>query len=80
MERDSDCVNAIPLLTNSVIRSFAWITILGKNGVINNLLMMFGVITEPMSLLYTDFSIIIGSGLLILADDDYDACRCSGKY
>ena len=55
-----------PLLTNSVIRSFAWFTILGKNGVINNLLMMFGVITEPMSLLYTDFSIIIGSVYLFL--------------
>ena len=55
-----------PLLTNSVIRSFAWITILGKNGVINNLLMMFGVIHEPMSLLYTDFSIIIGSVYLFL--------------
>ena len=55
-----------PLLTNSVIRSFAWITILGKNGVINNILMMFGVIHEPMSLLYTDFSIIIGSVYLFL--------------
>ena len=55
-----------PLLTNSVIRSFAWITILGKNGVINNLLMMFGVINEPMSLLYTDFSIITGSVYLFL--------------
>ena len=55
-----------PLLTNSVIRSFAWITILGKNGVINNLLMMFGVIHEPISLLYTDFSIIIGSVYLFL--------------
>ena len=55
-----------PLLTNSVIRSFAWITILGKNGVINNLLMMFGLINEPMSLLYTDFSIIIGSVYLFL--------------
>ncbi len=55
-----------PLLTNSVIRSFAWITILGKNGVINNLLMMFGVINEPLSLLYTDFSIIIGSVYLFL--------------
>ena len=55
-----------PLLTNSVIRSFAWITILGKNGVIHNLLTMFGVINEPMSLLYTDFSIIIGSVYLFL--------------
>ena len=48
-----------PLLTNSVIRSFAWITILGKNGVINSLLLQWGIIKEPITLLYTDFSIII---------------------
>ena len=55
-----------PLLTNSVIRSFAWITILGKNGVINTLLMQWGIIKEPITLLYTDFSIIIGSVYLFL--------------
>ncbi|WP_315007628.1 ABC transporter permease [uncultured Granulicatella sp.] len=55
-----------PLLTNSVIRSFAWITILGKNGVINSLLLQWGIIKEPITLLYTDFSIIIGSVYLFL--------------
>lgn len=55
-----------PLLTNSVIRSFAWITILGKNGVINSLLLQWGIIKEPIMLLYTDFSIIIGSVYLFL--------------
>lgn len=55
-----------PLLTNSVIRSFAWITILGKNGVINSLLIQWGIIKEPITLLYTDFSIIIGSVYLFL--------------
>ena len=55
-----------PLLTNSVIRSFAWITILGKNGVINRLLLQWGIIKEPITLLYTDFSIIIGSVYLFL--------------
>ena len=55
-----------PLLTNSVIRSFAWITILGKNGVINTLLMQWGIINEPITLLYTDFAIIIGSVYLFL--------------
>jgi putative spermidine/putrescine transport system permease protein len=42
-----------PLLTNSVIRSFAWINILGKNGVINNFLLSVGIIDQPLSLLYT---------------------------
>lgn len=55
-----------PLLTNSVIRSFAWINILGKNGVINNLLMSIGLIDQPLSLLYTEFAIIIGSVYLFL--------------
>ena len=55
-----------PLLTNSVIRSFAWITILGKYGVINSLLLQWGIIKEPITLLYTDFSIIIGSVYLFL--------------
>lgn len=55
-----------PLLTNSVIRSFAWITILGKNGVINSLLLQWGIIKESITLLYTDFSIIIGSVYLFL--------------
>ncbi|MER2227088.1 MAG: ABC transporter permease [Carnobacterium sp.] len=55
-----------PMLTNSVIRSFAWINLLGQNGVINNLLTSIGIISEPLALLYTEFSIIIGSIYLFL--------------
>lgn len=55
-----------PLLTNSVIRSFAWINILGKNGVINNLLTGIGIIDQPMNLLYTELAIVIGSVYLFL--------------
>lgn len=55
-----------PLLTNSVIRSFAWINILGQNGVINNFLLSIGVIKQPIVMLYTEFSIIVGSIYLFL--------------
>ncbi len=55
-----------PLLTNSVIRSFAWINILGRNGIINSLLMNIKVIEKPLTLLYTEFAIIIGSVYLFL--------------
>ena len=48
-----------PLLTNSVVRSFAWINILGKNGIINLILLRIGLIKEPLTMLYTEFSIII---------------------
>lgn len=55
-----------PLLTNSVIRSFAWITILGKTGVVNTMLMNAGLIQQPLTLLYTEFAIVIGSVYLFL--------------
>lgn len=55
-----------PLLTNSVVRSFAWITILGKNGIINNFLLNMKWIEQPITLLYTEFAIIIGSVYLFL--------------
>lgn len=55
-----------PLLTNSVVRSFAWITILGQNGIVNNALMKTGLISEPLTLLYTEFAIVIGSVYLFL--------------
>ena len=36
-----------PLLTGVVIRSFAWMIILGKNGILNGFLMWTGAITAP---------------------------------
>lgn len=59
-------VTLFPMLTNSVVRSFAWITILGKNGVVNQLLLSLQIIEKPLSLLYTEFAIIIGSVYLFL--------------
>lgn len=55
-----------PLLTNSVVRSFAWINILGTNGIINRALLAIGLIQEPIQLLYTEFAITIGSLYLFL--------------
>lgn len=55
-----------PLLTNSVVRSFAWINILGTNGIINRALLATGLIQEPLQLLYTEFAITIGSLYLFL--------------
>lgn len=55
-----------PMMTNSVIRSFAWINILGSNGIVNRLLMALNVADKPVKLLYTDFAIIIGSVYLFL--------------
>ncbi len=55
-----------PILTNSVVRSFAWMNILGKNGIINNFLIKLNLISEPLSLLYTEGAIIIGTIYIFL--------------
>jgi putative spermidine/putrescine transport system permease protein len=59
-------ITLFPLLTNSVVRSFAWITILGQDGILNNALMNIGLLSKPLTMLYTEFAIIIGSVYLFL--------------
>ncbi len=54
------------MMTNSVIRSFAWINILGSSGIINKLLLAIGLVSKPKKLLYTDLAIVIGSVYLFL--------------
>lgn len=59
-------VSLFPLMTNSVIRSFAWITILGNKGLINTFLQSIGLIEKPVKLLYTESAIVVGSVYLFL--------------
>lgn len=59
-------LSIFPMMTNSVIRSFAWINILGSNGIVNKFLLAAGFVDKPAKLLYTDFAIIIGSIYLFL--------------
>jgi putative spermidine/putrescine transport system permease protein len=49
-----------PLLTSSVVRSFSWIIILGKNGLLNSSLISLGLINQPLEILYTPTAVIIG--------------------
>ncbi|MFL6557600.1 MAG: ABC transporter permease [Bacillus sp. (in: firmicutes)] len=49
-----------PLLISMVIRCYGWVILLSNNGVVNNALMNFGLIDKPLTLLYTEFSVVIG--------------------
>ncbi|MFT9266207.1 ABC transporter permease [Oenococcus sp.] len=55
-----------PILTNGVVRNYAWITILGNNGIVNNLLKLLHLTQESVPLLYTDGSIVVGIVYLFL--------------
>jgi len=48
-----------PLLTGVVVRSFAWLIILGRNGILNNTLEWAGLIERPIALLYTQTSVVV---------------------
>lgn len=50
----------IPFLTNSLIRTYGWIVLLRKNGVINNTLTSLDIIETPLNLMYNNIGIIIG--------------------
>lgn len=50
----------IPFLTNSLIRTYGWIVLLRKNGVINTGLMSAHIINSPLNLMYNNLGIIIG--------------------
>ena len=50
---------ALPLLTSVVVRTFAWIAILSREGVVNHTLMTTGLVDEPVRLLQTEFGLIL---------------------
>ncbi|MFJ8527317.1 spermidine/putrescine ABC transporter permease PotB [Bacillus sp. NPDC094106] len=50
----------IPFWINFLVRSYAWIVILRSQGLVNTLLLKFGIITEPLNLLYNTPSVILG--------------------
>jgi spermidine/putrescine transport system permease protein len=50
----------LPLWTNFVVRTYAWMVILREGGVINIILMKLNLIEKPLELLFTKKAVIIG--------------------
>jgi len=60
LSRVIDAVVFIPLMVNPLIRSLGWMIILGREGLINWLLIKLRVINAPLRILYTDIAVEIG--------------------
>jgi mannopine transport system permease protein len=56
----------IPLWTSVLVRSYAWIVLLQRNGIINNWLRDAGVIDQPLTLLYTEGAVLIAMSHVLL--------------
>lgn len=50
----------LPLMISPVARTYAWIVILGRTGIVNQTLMLFGLSDEPVRFLFTETAVFIG--------------------
>ena len=50
----------LPFWTSYLIRTYAWMTILGDNGIFNSVLLDAGVIEDPIPIVNSDFAVILG--------------------
>jgi putative spermidine/putrescine transport system permease protein len=49
----------LPLLTSAVVRTFAWVVILGRQGLVNQMLLALGAPGAPLPLLYTEPMLVV---------------------
>jgi len=49
----------LPILTSVVVRTFSWIVILGRQGIINQIAFGLGLVHEPLRLLYTEAGVVM---------------------
>jgi spermidine/putrescine transport system permease protein len=50
----------VPFWTSFIVRTYAWIVLLGTNGVVNGALRASGVLESPLSLLYSRETVVLG--------------------
>ena len=55
-----------PLFTSVVVRAFAWMALLGRNGVVNQYLVWLGLTEAPLRLLYTEPAVVVGITYVLL--------------
>ena len=49
-----------PLLTSGIVRTYAWLVILGGRGVVNMALMEMGLVERPVRIINTHWAVLIG--------------------
>lgn len=56
----------LPYFTSTIVRTYAWMVLLGRNGLINQALLGLGLIGEPLDLLYNRTGVVIGMTYVLL--------------
>lgn len=50
----------LPLWTSVLVRTYAWMVLLGRNGIINRILIDTGLMAEPLRLLNSQMAVVLG--------------------
>jgi spermidine/putrescine transport system permease protein len=56
----------IPFWANDLVIIYGFVILFNANGIINNLLLHLGLIKEPLQMLYTNFSVVVGMMYMLL--------------
>jgi len=56
----------VPFTISVLVRSYAWMAILGRQGLVNTFLIRLGLIHEPMEILYSDTGVLLGMVHILL--------------
>jgi putative spermidine/putrescine transport system permease protein len=56
----------LPFLTSIIVRTYAWMVLLGSNGVVNQYLMALGLVEAPLKLLYNPAGVVVGMTYVLL--------------
>jgi putative spermidine/putrescine transport system permease protein len=56
----------VPYFTSIIVRTYSWMVLLGRNGIINQVLMRIGITDEPFPLLYSKTGVLIGMVYVLL--------------
>jgi spermidine/putrescine transport system permease protein len=50
----------LPFWSNYLIRTYAWMVLLNREGIINALLTSIGAVSQPLNILYNEFAVVLG--------------------
>jgi ABC-type spermidine/putrescine transport system permease subunit I len=56
----------LPFFTSIIVRTYAWMVLLGRNGIVNQYLMALGFSDKPLLLLYNQGGVVIGMSYVLL--------------
>lgn len=56
----------LPFWVSILVRTYAWIVVLGNDGVVNRTLQFVGLTSAPVSFLYNEFGVVLGTANILL--------------